>query len=294
VNVEAPEPNAYLHLVELVRNGILREPELDDLVTPILYWKFRLGLFDDPYVDPDRAERVVGSDRNRELALQAARETITLLRNDGNVLPLDLARLKTIAVIGPNADRSLLGGYSGVPPHDITVLDGIKARVGSAAEVLYSEGCKITIGGSWTEDTVTPSDPEEDRRQIAEAVQVAARADVIVLAIGGNEQTSREAWSRTHMGDVTNLDLVGRQNDLVAAMLATGKPVVALLFTGRYPPGIFDLVLGLNRWALRVAAYAGLMTDAYPPFRLDLGPTDPGVAIPADEARPTPPPASSG
>jgi len=233
VNVEAPEPNAYLHLVELVREGVLREPELDELVTPILYWKFRLGLFDDPYVDPDRAERVVGSDRNRDLALQAARETITLLRNDGNVLPLDLARLKTIAVIGPNADRSLLGGYSGVPPHDITVLDGIKARVGSAARVLYSEGCKITIGGSWTEDTVTPSDPEEDRRQIAEAVQVASRADVIVLAIGGNEQTSREAWSRRHMGDVTNLDLVGRQNELVAAMLATGKPVVVLLFNGR-------------------------------------------------------------
>jgi len=233
VNVEAPEPNAYLHLVELVREGVLREPELDELVTPILYWKFRLGLFDDPYVDPDRAERVVGSDRNRDLALQAARETITLLRNDGNVLPLDLARLKTIAVIGPNANRSLLGGYSGVPPHDITVLDGIKARVGSAARVLYSEGCKITIGGSWTEDTVTPSDPEEDRRQIAEAVQVASRADVIVLAIGGNEQTSREAWSRRHMGDVTNLDLVGRQNELVAAMLATGKPVVTLLFNGR-------------------------------------------------------------
>jgi len=233
VNVEAPEPNAYVHLTELVRDRVLLESELDDLVTPILYWKFRLGLFDDPYVDPERAERVVGSARNRDLALQAARETITLLRNDGNVLPLDLARLKTIAVIGPNADRSLLGGYSGVPPHDVTVLDGIKARVGSAAEILYSEGCKITIGGSWTEDTVTPSDPEQDRRQIAEAVQVASRADVIVLAIGGNEQTSREAWSLKHMGDVTNLDLVGRQNELVAAMLATGKPVVALLFNGR-------------------------------------------------------------
>jgi len=233
VNVEAPEPNAYLHLAELVRDGVLRENELDELVTPILYWKFRLGLFDDPYVDPDRVERVVGSDRNRDLALQAARETITLLRNDANVLPLDLARLATIAVIGPNADRSLLGGYSGVPPHDITVLDGIKARVGGAAEILYSEGCKITIGGSWTEDAVTPSDPEEDRRQIAEAVRVASRADVIVLAIGGNEQTSREAWSLRHMGDVTNLDLVGRQNELVAAMLATGRPVIALLFNGR-------------------------------------------------------------
>ena len=233
VNVEAPEPNAYLHLTELVRDGVLRESELDHLVTPLLYWKFRLGLFDDPFVDPDRAERVVGSERNGDLALQAARETITLLRNDANVLPLDLARLETIAVIGPNAHRSLLGGYSGVPPHDITVLDGIKARVGGAAEILYSEGCKITIGGSWTEDTVTPSDPEEDRRQIAEAVRVASRADVIVLAIGGNEQTSREAWSLRHMGDVTNLDLVGRQNQLVAAMVATGKPVIALLFNGR-------------------------------------------------------------
>ena len=233
VNVEAPEPNAYLHLTELVRDGVLRESELDHLVTPLLYWKFRLGLFDDPFVDPDRAERVVGSERNGDLALQAARETITLLRNDANVLPLDLARLEAIAVIGPNAHRSLLGGYSGVPPHDITVLDGIKARVGGAAEILYSEGCKITIGGSWTEDTVTPSDPEEDRRQIAEAVRVASRADVIVLAIGGNEQTSREAWSLRHMGDVTNLDLVGRQNELVAAMLATGKPVIALLFNGR-------------------------------------------------------------
>jgi len=233
VNVEAPEPNTYLHLAELVRAGVLPEAELDELVTPILYWKFRLGLFDDPYVDPDRAERVVGSERNRELALQAARETITLLRNEGNVLPFDLTHIRTIAVIGPNADRSLLGGYSGIPPHDVTVLAGIKARVGDAAEVLYSEGCKITIGGSWAEDSVTPSDPEEDRRQIAEAVQVASRADVIVLAIGGNEQTSREAWSLRHMGDVTSLDLVGRQNELVAAMLATSKPVVALLFNGR-------------------------------------------------------------
>jgi beta-glucosidase len=98
---------------------------------------------------------------------------------------------------------------------------------------VYSEGCKITIGGSWTEDTVTPSDPDDDRRQIAEAVRVASSADVIILAIGGNEQTSREAWSLAHMGDTTKLDLVGRQNELVAAMLATGKPVVALLFNGR-------------------------------------------------------------
>ena len=233
VNVEAPEPNCYLELVNLVRTGELEEHELDDLVGPALYWKFRLGLFDDPFVDPDRAERVVGSARNRELALDAARETITLLKNDGNVLPLDLGKLRTIAVIGPNAHRSLLGGYSGVPAHDTTVLAGITARVGDAAKIVYAEGCKITVGGSWTEDIVVPSDPDQDRRQIAEAVEVASGADVIVLAIGGNEQTSREAWSLNHMGDTTDLDLVGRQNQLVAAMVATGKPVIALLFNGR-------------------------------------------------------------
>ena len=233
VNVEAPEPNCYLELVNLVRTGELEEHELDDLVGPALYWKFRLGLFDDPFVDPDRAERVVGSARNRELALDAARETITLLKNDGNVLPLDLGKLRTIAVIGPNAHRSLLGGYSGVPAHDTTVLAGITARVGDAAKIVYAEGCKITVGGSWTEDIVVPSDPDEDRRQIAEAVEVASVADVIVLAIGGNEQTSREAWSLNHMGDTTDLELVGRQNELVAAMVATGKPVIALLFNGR-------------------------------------------------------------
>jgi beta-glucosidase len=233
VNVEAPEPNCYLELVSLVRAGVLQERELDELVGPALYWKFRLGLFDDPFVDADHAARVVGSDSNRELALQAARETITLLKNDGQLLPLDPAKRQTIAVIGPNAHRSLLGGYSGVPTRTVTVLEGIKARVGDTATVVHAEGCGITIGGSWTEDAVVPSDPDEDRRQIAEAVKVAAGADVVVLAIGGNEQTSREAWSLNHMGDTTDLDLVGRQNELVAAMVATGKPVIALLFNGR-------------------------------------------------------------
>lgn len=233
VNIELPEPDCYLHLAELVREGTLQESQLDELVAPMLLWKFKMGLFDDPYVDPGEAERIVASDTNRELALQGARETITLLKNEGNVLPLDLAQIGTIAVIGPNANRSLLGGYSGVPKYNVTVLDGIRAYVGDRAEVLFREGCRITVGGAWTEDVVAPSDSEEDRRQIAEAVEVAKQADVIVLAIGGNEQTSREAWSLRHMGDRTSLDLVGRQNELVEAMLATGKPVVALLFNGR-------------------------------------------------------------
>ena len=233
VNIELPEPDCYLHLVDLVREHELKEKQLDGLVAPMLYWKFKLGLFDDPYVDPDEAERVIGCDRNRQLALEAARETITLLKNENNLAPLNLKKIKTIAVIGPNANRSLLGGYSGVPKHDVTVLDGIRARVGDRASVLYSEGCKITIGGSWNQDEVVASDPEEDRKQIAEAVEVAKQAEVIVLAIGDNEQTSREAWNLNHMGDRASLDLIGRQEELVKAMLATGRPVIVLLFNGR-------------------------------------------------------------
>lgn len=233
VNIELPEPDCYLHLAELVREGTLRESELDDLVAPMLLWKFKMGLFDDPYVDPTEAERVVGSDRNRTLARRAAREAITLLKNDGAVLPIDPAAISSIAVIGPNAHRMLLGGYSGRPKYNVTVLDGIKEHLGARVNVLYAEGCKITQGGSWNQDEVVPSDPDEDRRQIAEAVTVAKDADIIVLAVGGNEQTSREAWGRKHMGDRASLDLIGRQQELVDAMLATGKPVVCLLFNGR-------------------------------------------------------------
>lgn len=233
VNIELPEPDCYRHLVELVRKRVLREKQLDELVAPMLFWKFKLGLFDDPFVDPDEAARVVGCDAHRQLALQAARETITLLKNENHLAPLDPSKLNAIAVIGPNANRMLLGGYSGLPKHNVTVLEGIKARVGDRVQVLYAEGCKITRGGSWQQDEVVPSDLEEDRRQIAEAAGVARRADVVVLALGGNEQTSREAWSRKHMGDCTSLDLPGRQEDLVRALLETGKPVIVFLFNGR-------------------------------------------------------------
>jgi beta-glucosidase len=233
VNIEAPDPDIYLNLVELVKKRELKESQLDELVYPLLYWKFAFGLFEDPYVDPDQADRIVGSTANREPALEAAHASITLLKNEKNLAPLNLGKFKTIAVIGPNANRSLIGGYSGVPRYNVTVLDGIKERVGDRAKVLYSEGCKITIGGSWGEDQVVPSNPEEDFKQIAEAVEIAKQADVIVLAIGGNEQTSREAWARTHMGDRTCLNLIGRQEELVGAMLETGKPVIVFLFNGR-------------------------------------------------------------
>jgi beta-glucosidase len=199
----------------------------------MLYWKFRMGLFDDPYVDPAKAERIVGSEANRKLALEAARETITLLKNEKRLVPLNPKKIKSIAVIGPNADRELLGGYSGRPKYYTSVLEGIRSKVGDRIKVPYAEGCRITIGGSWNQDLVTLSNPDEDRKLIHEAVQVARRADIAVLAVGGNEQTSREGWSRNHLGDRSSLELIGRQEELVRAVLATGTPTIVLLFNGR-------------------------------------------------------------
>jgi beta-glucosidase len=233
VDIELPDPDCYPHLIDLVREGTIPESVIDDRVRPMLRAKFQLGLFDDPYVDPAEAERIVRDPSHRDLALEAARKTITLLKNDGGVLPIDPGAIRTIAVIGPNADRVMLGGYSGIPLHLSTVLRAVRDRVPDGVEVLYHEGCKITVGGSWSQDDVTPSDSEDDRRSIAEAAAVAARADVVILAIGDNEQTSREAWALNHLGDRPDLDLVGRQNDLVEAIAATGRPIVALLFSGR-------------------------------------------------------------
>ncbi len=233
VNIELPEQDCYRHLRELVESGVITEAEIDELVRPMLEAKFRLGLFDDPFVDPDAAEAFVGSAPNRALAREAGQKSIVLLKNDQGVLPIDLDITRKIAVIGPNADRSLLGGYSGTPPVDVSVLEGIRAYVGTRAEVLTAEGCRITIGGAWNLDDVELPKPGDERELIQQAVRVAEDADLIVLALGGNEQTAREAWSRVHMGDRTKLDLVGAQKELVAAMLATGKPIVVLLFNGR-------------------------------------------------------------
>jgi beta-glucosidase len=233
VNIELPEPDCYNHLVELVQEGMLEEADLDELVAPMLEYKFKLGMFESPYTDPDLAETLVGCKEHEQLALEAARKTITLLKNEARVAPLDPNKQQTLAVIGPNADRVLLGGYSGKPKHVSTVLEGIRNRVGNSAKVLHHEGCKITVGGGWWIDEVVPSDPAEDRRSIAEAVEVARQADVIVLAVGGNEQTSREAWMGNHLGDRTSLDLFGRQDELVDALAELDKPIIALVFGGR-------------------------------------------------------------
>jgi beta-glucosidase len=233
VNIELPDPDCYPNLIQLVQSGTLDGSIVDELVASLLKYKFRLGLFEDPYVDPESIHNEARLEKERTIALRAAHETIILLKNDGNLLPLNVKKNSTIAVIGPNADRVLLGGYSGTPKYYASVLRGIKEKVGSNVNVLYSEGCKITVGGSWNEDTVTFPNPEEDRKSISQAVATAQKADIVVLAVGGNEQTSREGWSKVHLGDRASLELFGMQNELVKAIIETGKPVVVLLFNGR-------------------------------------------------------------
>jgi beta-glucosidase len=234
VDMELPFAKCYRSLPALVRSHQVPESLIDEAVSRVLYAKFELGLFDHPFVDPQKALEIAGTKADADLALQAARETITLLKNENNLLPLDISKLKTIAVIGPNAAEAHLGGYSGTPKHAISILDGIKNKVGNKVEVLYAEGCRITESKPvWEEDKVIPPDPALDEKRMAEAVDVLSKADLGIAVVGDNEQTSREAWSPTHLGDRDNLDLIGRQDELVARLLATGKPIVVVLLHGR-------------------------------------------------------------
>ncbi len=233
VNIELPFPDCYKHIPELVEEGTIPMELIDSLVGEMLYLKFKLGLFDTPYISPDLAKDYCGAEKHRTLALEVALESITLLKNQHNIAPINTKQYKKIAVIGPNADRELLGGYSGVPNFNSTLLGGIKEQVGPETEILYAKGCGITEGGSWSEDEVRLTDSETNEKLIRQAVQVASEADVIVLAVGGNELTSREAWSMTHLGDRADLELIGDQNKLINALSETGKPIVACVFNGR-------------------------------------------------------------
>ena len=234
VDIELPFPDAYGTLVEQVKEGKIAEGEVDRAVANILREKFRAGLFDDPYVDPDYAEKITNDADHQKLALETARETITLLKNQDHLLPLDVSKYKRIAVIGPNAADVHLGGYSNKPGRGVSILQGIKNRVGAGTEVLYSEGVKITeTPPDWDADKVVLGDPALNAKRITEAVKIAQKADVIILVLGGNEQTSREAWAPEHKGDRDSLDLLGNQDDLVKAMLATHKPVAVFLIHGR-------------------------------------------------------------
>lgn len=234
VDIELPFNQCYSELPALVRNGKVPEALIDSSVARVLRAKFELGLFDHPYSDPQQAASVTNSAEHQKLALKAAQETIVLLKNEGKLLPLELAKLRRIAIIGPNAGELHLGGYSDEPGRGVSVLQGVRDKVGNKAEVVYAQGCAITESKpNWNADLVVGPDPAKDKQRISEAVALAKKSDVVIAVVGENEQTSREAWAVNHLGDRDDLNLVGRQDELVRALLATGKPVVVVLLHGR-------------------------------------------------------------
>ncbi len=240
VDMELPMPDFYPHITQLIKKGKIDVSLLDRAVRNVLTVKFKIGLFDFPYCDPNEAERLAES--HRDLTLRAAQEAMILLKNENNLLPINPAKYKHIAVIGPNANECIIGGYSGNPKSRITTLQGITERAGNGTEVLYSEGCRILKKDSTYGGLIYLENPEENRKRIVEAVNVAEKSDIVVLCLGGNQHTNRESFPLkwNHIGDQSNIELLGEQNELVKAILATGKPVVVFLFNG--PPIAFQYI----------------------------------------------------
>ena len=227
-NFTRPE-DFILPLRELVKERKVSMKTLNDRVRDVLRVKFLLGLFDRPYItDAKRTLQLVNSAEHRRVALRAARESIVLLKNDQNVLPLS-KQMKSIAVIGPNADDPSLARYRYGPSavESITVLQGIKDLLGAGVQVNYAKGCEV-VDERWPESEVLPEPlTATEQAGIAEAVEAVKRSEMAIIVLGDSRRTVGESLSRT------SLDLPGRQLDLVKAVHAAGKPVVVVLLSGR-------------------------------------------------------------
>jgi beta-glucosidase len=234
-----------LPLRELVKEGKVSMKMLDDRVRDVLRVKFLLGIFDRPYVtDADATERLVNSAEHQQVALRAARESLVLLKNEKNILPLS-KQITSIAVIGPNADDDSTARYRYGPSavKGITVLEGIRKKLGANVKVNYAKGCEIT-SAHWPETEVLPEPlTKEEQDEISQAVAAAKSSDVAVVVLGDSGKTVGESASRT------SLDLPGHQLELVQAVQATGKPVIVVLINGRpmsinwvdkYVPGVIE------------------------------------------------------
>jgi beta-glucosidase len=199
----------------------------------VLTLKINAGLFENPYPDVATAQAKTATPDAIALAREAAGKAIILLKNDRNLLPLNSTNIHRLAVLGTHAKDTPIGGYSDVPAHVVSVLDAIRDEAHGRFAVDYSEGVRITEGHCWSCDQVKLTPAAVNRKLIAAAVQTARRADVVVMVLGGNEATSREAWADTHLGDRNSLDLVGQQNDLAKAIFALHKPTIVVLLNGR-------------------------------------------------------------
>ena len=227
-NFTRPE-DFILPLRELVREGKVSMKTLDDRVRDVLRVKFLTGLFDRPYVeDPKQSLALVNSAAHRQVALRAARESIVLLKNEREVLPLS-KQIKSVAVIGPNADNPSLARYRYGPSavESVTVLQGIKNLLGAGVQVNYAKGCEV-VDERWPESEVLPEPlTATEQAGIAEAVEAVRRSEVAILVLGDSRRTVGESLSRT------SLDLPGHQLQLVQAVHAVGKPVIVVLLNGR-------------------------------------------------------------
>ena len=224
-------PDSFvLPLRELVKEGGLSEEVINDRVRDILRVKFLIGLFDSPYqTDLAEADNEVEKAANEAVALQASRESVVLLKNADNTLPLNIDKIKKIAVCGPNADEEgyALTHYGPLAVEVTTVLEGIREKAQGKAEVLYTKGCDL-VDAHWPESEIIeyPLTPNE-QAEIDRAAANARQADVAVVVLGGGQRTCGENKSRT------SLELPGRQLKLLQAVQATGKPVVLVLINGR-------------------------------------------------------------
>lgn len=224
-------PDSFvLPLRELVKEGGLSEEVINDRVRDILRVKFLIGLFDAPYqTDLAGADDEVEKEANEAVALQASHESIVLLKNTDNTLPLNIDKIKKIAVCGPNADEEgyALTHYGPLAVEVTTVLEGIREKAQGKAEVLYTKGCDL-VDAHWPESEIMeyPLTPDE-QAEIDRAAANARQADVAVVVLGGGQRTCGENKSRT------SLELPGHQLKLLQAVQATGKPVILILINGR-------------------------------------------------------------
>lgn len=226
-NFTKPE-NFIKPLREAISRGLVSEETINARVRDVLRVKFQLGFFDNPYKgDLRNVDEIVHSKEHRDVSLRAALESIVLLKNKDNTLPLSKS-LKKIAVIGPNADESknLICRYGPANAPIKTVYRGLKEFLPDA-DIRYAKGCDI-IDPYFPESELydVPLDSVE-RKNIEEAVALAKDSEVAVLVLGGNEKTVREEYSRT------SLDLAGRQQQLLEAVFATGTPIVLVMIDGR-------------------------------------------------------------
>jgi beta-glucosidase len=240
VDIDMPQLASYRHLVPLVRSGRVPESVINRAVRRVLRAKFALGLFDRPYTDPTEAERVVASAPHLAMARRVGASAITLLKNTGDILPLDATKTRTIALIGPHANFAEPGNYAGVPASRVTPVAAVRERLGTKGRVIFAEGVRLLDqnrtgpnvaagpvgrgGARITADSV-------NQRLIREAVDSAKQADVVVLMLGATARMMHEAWGGND-GDNDDLDLRGMQNELAEAIVARGKPVVVMLFSG--------------------------------------------------------------